>query len=352
MHAPVPAPQVNGPDAEYEDLLSLWADLEAGMSMLLAHPLQVQDFGAKVRQLDRWLKDLVVHDIDAALYLMFQLASTSTVGYSASHAVVCSTLCHILAQEFQLTESERSSLVRAAMTMNIGMTQLQDELAGQREKPNTEQQEAIRNHPRESQAILERLFVDDELWLDVVGQHHANVSGRTPLAQQSPQDRLTRILTTIDRYAAMISPRKSRAGRSATDSVRAIVGQEVDQRDEVSFTLVRSVGLCPPGTFVRLDNGDTAIVLRRTDKANSPLVASLLDRHGHHQAQPIIFQAGQGHPRIQSALARSAVTVELNHRTMVRVGLYAARQGGSGLQNLVGYGIRPPAPTSFSAPGS
>ena len=341
MHAPIPAPTVSGPDAEYEDLLSLWADLEAGMSMVLAHPLQVQDFGAKVRQLDRWLKDLVVHDIDAALYLMFQLASTSTVGYSASHAVVCATLCHILAQEFQLPEAERDSLVRAAMTMNIGMTQLQDELAGQRDKPNAEQQEAIRSHPLESQAILERLFVDDELWLDVVGQHHTAISGRAPLAQQSPQDRLTRILATIDRYAAMISPRKSRAGRSATDSVRAIVGQEVDQRDEVSYTLVRSVGLCPPGTFVRLDNGDTGIVLRRTDKANAPLVASLLDRQGHHQTQPIIFQAGQGHPRIQSALARSAVTVDLNHRTMVRVGLYAARQGGNGLQTLVSHAARP-----------
>jgi hypothetical protein len=143
-------------------------------------------------------------------------------------------------------------------------------------------------------------------------------------------------LGTIDRYAAMMSPRKSRAGRSATDSVRAIVGHEVDQSDEVSYTLVRSVGLCPPGTFVRLDNGDTAIVLRRGEKANQPLVASLLDRAGAHHAQPGIYQtASAGQPRIQSALARSAVTVELNHRTMVRLGLYAAAQHSSGLMGLV-----------------
>ena len=51
--------------------------------------------------------------------------------------------------------------------------------------------------------------------------------------------------------------------------------------DAVSYTLVRSIGLCPPGTFVKLDNGDTAIVLRRSEKANHPLVASLLDRAGH-----------------------------------------------------------------------
>lgn len=322
------------PEGEYEDLLSLWSDLESGLSVLLARPLQVQDFAGKVRQFDGWLQDLVAHDIDAALYLMFQLASTSTVGYSASHALVCGTLCHIMAHELKLPQRERDSLVRAALTMNIGMTALQDELAVQRERPTSAQQEAIRSHPMESQALLERLFINDALWLDVVAQHHATVADRVPLAQQAPEDRLTRILGTIDRYAAMISPRKSRAGRSATDSVRAIVGQEVDQRDEVSYTLVRSIGICPPGTFVKLDNGETAIVLRRSDKANQPLVASLLDRTGTHCVQPSLYQTASGKPRIQSALARSAVSLDLDHRTMVRLGLYAA-QPGSGLRGLV-----------------
>ena len=329
-----PHPAGHHSEGEYEDLLGLWSDLESALSVLLSRPLQVQDFAAKVRQFDGWLQDLVAHDIDAALYLMFQLASTSTVGYSASHALVCGTLCHIMAQELQLPQRERDSLVRAALTMNIGMTALQDELAEQRERPTTAQQEAIRNHPVESQALLERLFINDTLWLDVVGQHHASVADRVPLAEQAPEARLTRILSTIDRYAAMISPRKSRAGRSATDSVRAIVGQEIDQRDEVSYTLVRSIGLCPPGTFVKLDNGETAVVLRRSERANHPLVASLLDRNGHHLAQPSLLQTASGKARIQSALARSAVSLELNHRTMVRLGLYAAQHSG-GLRGLV-----------------
>ena len=40
-------------------------------------------------------------------------------------------------------------------------------------------------------------------------------------------------------------------------------------------------------------------------------------------------------PRIQSALARSAVAVALNHRTMVRLGVYAAAPHNSGLMGLV-----------------
>ena len=111
---------------EYEDLLGLWADLESALSVLLANPNQVRGFSAKVRQLDAWLQELVAHDFDAALYLMFQLAATSTAGYSASHALVCATLCHLMALELALPGHERNALVRAALTMNISMTALQD----------------------------------------------------------------------------------------------------------------------------------------------------------------------------------------------------------------------------------
>ncbi|MGP1629849.1 MAG: HD-GYP domain-containing protein [Giesbergeria sp.] len=316
-------------DEEYEDLLSLWGDLESALSVLLSRSEHVHDFSTKVRQLDRWLQELVAHDIDASLYLMFQLASTSTVGYSASHALVCGTLCHLMAREFSLPDHERNALVRAALTMNICMTQMQDELAVQREAPSAAQQQAIVEHPHMSQNLLEQLDITNDLWLDVVGQHHGNLPPSTPLAQLSPVNRLTRILGTIDRYAAMISPRKSRAGRSATDSVRALVGQEIDQRDEVGLMLVRTVGLCPPGTFVRLDNGDTAIVLRRGDKPNMPLVASVLDMSGAHYSEPQIHPTAQGKPRVQSSVAHNSVPVDMNHRTMVRLGMYAAQRAAS-----------------------
>lgn len=316
-------------DSEYEDLLGQWSDLESALSVLLARPRSVQDFSPKLRQCDRWLQDLVAHDIDAALYLMFQLAATSTVGYSAAHALVCATLCHILAQELQLPAQERDSLVRAAFSMNIAMTALQDELAQQREPLTPAQRRAVDQHPRAGMDLLEELGISDELWLELVGQHHAAQPEAPALAGLPALERLTRILGAIDRYAAMISPRKSRAGHSTTESVRAIVGKDADARDEVGLTLVRTVGLCPPGTFVRLDNGETAIVLRRGERANFPLVASVVDAKGEPQSTPQLYHTVRGQPRIQSALARSAVTVELPHRAMVRLGLFAAHRSNT-----------------------
>lgn len=322
-------------DGDYEDLLGLWLDLEASLSMVLAHPQRVREFPAKLQQLDRWLQALVQQDTDAALYLMFQLASASTAGYSASHALVCATLAHIAAQELALPTAVRDNLVPAAMTMNIAMTALQDQLALQHERPTPAQQDAIRRHAVEGRELLRLLGIGSTLWLDTVGSHHAEAG---ELAQRPPADevlRLVRILGAIDRYAAIISPRKSRPGRSVADGVRALIGGPGAPNDEIGYALVRAVGLCPPGTFVTLDNGHTALVLRRGAVPNRPIVASLLDARGDALPQPRLHATAEGAPRIRAALARPAMRTEPDPRTMVRLGRYAALHADS---------IEPPEP--------
>ena len=315
-------------ESEYEDLLSLWSDLEAGLAIILASPASVQEFQQRVWQYDRWMQDLLQRDTDVGLYLLFQLATNSPVGYSASHALVCAVLCHLIAVELNLAQEERDSLVHAALTMNIGMTSLQDELAVQMEKPSQLQQDAIRAHPVKGGMMLANLGILDDLWLDIVTSHHNEMSDKGELWQVSPAMRLARIVRVVDRYAAMISPRKSRVGRSATDSMRSIIGDAGDQSDLISHSLIQIVGLCPPGTFVRMDSGDIAVVMRRSRKPNYPHVAIVLDEAGELLSQPRLHRTAQGGPHIRSALAASTVRVRLNHHLVLQLGNYAAQQPG------------------------
>lgn len=312
-------------DSSYEELLSLWADLESGLTVILGTPQNIQDFEKKVRQYDHWMQALLLQDTDTALYLLFQLASTSSAGYSAAHALVCAVLCHITARELQLPPGERDSLVHAAMTMNIAMTDLQDQLAQQQGKLTSAQQSAVKEHAVKGRSLLMQLGVTDEAWLDVVAAHHHDVGRPGELHLMRPVDRLAHILRMIDRYAAMISPRKSRDGRSVTESLRIVVAGPQGQRDEVGHALVKAVGLCPPGTFVRLDNRETAVVLRRSDKPNHPLVAILRDARGQSFQQPRLHRTANSMPRIQAALSHAQAPIPLNHHTMVQLGLYAAR---------------------------
>lgn len=309
---------------EYEDLLGLWSDLESGVGIILGSPASIQEFEQRVWQYDRWMQALLKRDTDVGLYLLFQLATNSPVGYSASHALVCAVLCHLIGVELKLPVNERDSLVHAALTMNIAMTALQDQLAGQVEKPSAEQQSAIRAHAVKGGLILANMGVTDELWLDTISLHHDESTDRGELRELPAVKRLARILRIVDRYAAMISPRKSREGRSATDSVRSIITNSAEQRDEVGHALVRAVGLCPPGTYVRLDNKELAVVMRRSSKPNHPHVAIVVDQAGALLNPPRLHRTANASPRIQAALAASAVRVRLNHHLILQLGAYAA----------------------------
>lgn len=310
---------------EYEDLLSLWSDLESGLGMILGSPASTQEFEQRVWQYDRWMQALLLRDTDVGLYLLFQLATNSPVGYSASHALVSAVLCHLIALELKLNQNERDSLVHAAMTMNIAMTAMQDHLAEQIEKPTAQQRDAIRAHAVKGGLMLANLGVANELWLDTISLHHDDSTDKGDLRVIPATRRLARILRIADRYAAMISPRKSREGRSATDSARSIVTNSAAQNDEVGHALVRAVGLCPPGTYVRLDNKEVAVVMRRSNKPNLPHVAIVINDAGALLNPPSLHRTANGSPRIKAALAASAVRVRLNHHLILQLGAYAAQ---------------------------
>ena len=308
---------------EYEDLLSLWSDLELGLGIVLGSPHNTQEFQLRVQQYDQWMQTLLERDTDLGLYLLFQLATNSPVGYSASHALVCAVLCHLIATELKLPQSERNSLVHAALTMNIGMTALQDQLADQTEKPSPEQQEGIRSHAIRGALMLTQLGVVDQLWLDTVTLHHDEGSEKQALESLPPARRLARILRTVDRYAAMISPRKSREGRSAPDSARSITTTADNASDPVGHALLRIVGFCPPGTFVRLGNGHVAVVIRRSNEPNLPLVAIVISEAGALVNPPQLHQITATGPAIRSAMAASAVQENLNHYLILRMAVNA-----------------------------
>ena len=309
---------------EYEDLLAEWSDLESGLGIILASPDSTQQFSHRVLQYDRWMQGLMQRDPDVGLYLLFQLAGNSPVGYSASHALVCAVLCHLIAGELVLPPKERDSLVHAALTMNIAMTQVQDILATQTEKLTQLQQDLIRLHPVKGAMMLGKLGVQDENWLEVVSQHHATSSDALDFREAPVGVRLARILRMVDRYAAMISPRMSRAGRSATESARAVMAGATAKSDAIGHALLRAVGLCPPGTYVRMDSNELAVVVRRSSQVNLPYVAIVGAATGELLPQPRLHGTSHGAPHIRSALPASGIRAPLNHFMVVKLGAQAA----------------------------
>lgn len=287
-----------------------WSDLETRLAALLLSPQGAAGFVDTLRDVHQQGRQLLELDADSTLYWLFQLASSSTVSYSASHAMVCWALCQLVADDFKLGAEERDSLALAALTMNLSMTRLQDTLAEQTAPPTTEQRAQIDTHAPRSAQWLRELGVQDALWLETVEQHH-DASASLPLT--------TRLLQAMDRYAALISPRESRPGRCVTDSARHMVVRAGQTLDDVGHALLRTVGICPPGTFVRLADERIAVVLRRSSRPGEPWVATVLDAHGTPVVEPELIDTGLDGLGIEAALVSRTVRVRLNHPRLLQL---------------------------------
>lgn len=301
-------------------LAERWGEVESKLGGLLASVDSTADFEKKVQLLDFYIQSLLTENSSASQFLLFNRAVTHFNGYSVMHSLLCAGLMHLLAPMFGLNDDERRSLVCAALTMNVAMTRLQDALATQKVAPSAPQRKEIDRHPTQGKLILQNAQVNDALWLEVVEQHHAQLEGPEALAEWPVVKRMAKILQTVDRYTAGLSPRKSRTGRTSRDSVLSVVMKAgATKHDEVGTALVRILGVSPPGTFVRLVNGETAVVLRRGVKPGDPLVASVLNRNNEPIAVPRVHDTSREKLTVQSTLVASEVRVSLKLESMLRL---------------------------------
>lgn len=200
--------------------------------------------------------------------------------YAVRHMAHCAVVAHLLADAVGLAPTEKLAVVCAALTMNLAIIELQNELNATVPRSVTEaERQQILAHPERAVSLLRRLGIADEQWLDYVQQHHEAFDGSGyPLGLSGSGIELgARIVGLVDRYVARLRHRADREGKLPNESLRDIFvsrGAEVDP--QLAQFLVKTVGIFPPGLVVELENGDVGVVVRRTDAAHAPDVQVLV----------------------------------------------------------------------------
>lgn len=220
--------------------------------------------------------DLLQSDVDDSLFCLFQALADDTLGYCATHALLCAVVCNLTANKLGLDPEQSHVLLRTALTMNIGMARDQDRLARQNTAPSDSQREIIRDHSEKSVEILRGFGIDDENQLDIVRWHHTAQSNEgLPHTLAS-----RRILAMTDGFVAKMAARKTRSPMLPVTAVRSmIVGAQGDAIG-VGSAMAQAVGFYPPGTYVQLVNGETAVAVQRGARANTPWVVSIVGKDG------------------------------------------------------------------------
>lgn len=220
------------------------------------------------------VRALVQDNADLALFVLIQSNGSHVDHYSEHHALACLVISELAAAWMEWPEEERQSLALAALSMNLSMTALQDSLAEQSDPLTPGQREQVDGHAAQSAEMLQEAGVTDPVWLHVV-RHHHTVGGPDVASALEAGPRLAELLRRVDIYSAKLSRRGSRDSVTPAMAARdACLGAD-GHPDSIGATLLRVIGLYPPGTYVELANGETALVIQRGEKAHTPIVASL-----------------------------------------------------------------------------
>jgi HD-GYP domain-containing protein (c-di-GMP phosphodiesterase class II) len=248
---------------------------------------------------------------DGTLFALIYLSSSETKMYSATHAMLVSVMCGLAAREVLNWPDEVEVLLcRAALTMNMGMTDLQDRLANQIDPPSATQRAAINAHAEKSAEILQSLGVGDKAWLQVVREHHTQGPG--PLNTKQPAQRLARLIQRADMFAARLAPRASRLPVTPAAAMQACYFDEKREIDEAGAALIKAVGIYQPGSFVKLATNEIAIVIKRGANTTSPRVAVLVNRSGMATVEPTIRDTSLKDYKVVASVPHREVKVQVN----------------------------------------
>jgi response regulator RpfG family c-di-GMP phosphodiesterase len=228
----------------------------------------------EVRRIARELIEVLGQQPDICIGLIHL---RSDLNHAIFRTMQNTVLAVLTAKRLRWGQGMVESIACASLTQNIGMYLLQLDLEHQTEL-SSDQRAQIRQHPRQSSKLLMSLGVKDRSWIQTVAYHHERMDGSGyPYAHYGKDIPLeSRLLAVVDRYGSMVSPRRYRRAGSIKEVMRYFLSNKQREYDQqISKVMISVIGFYPPGTVVRLESGEIAVVTRRTRERLHPVVQAV-----------------------------------------------------------------------------
>lgn len=298
------------PPPRKTDPFRLWDNIIRELDALLRGMHMDTDFAHQIEGLARLIHDLSLRNPDTSLAAIIL---TGQKQYPIIHCIHVAVVCDMVAQRLGWEAPRRNSLVCAALTMNLAMLDLQQTLCSQRIAPTPVQRQEIIRHPKMATDLLERIGIIDSVWLRAVSEHHERVGGGGyPFGIVQPSEEAL-LIQTVDIFTAKVSPRAARKPVSPQEAAKALYLESGGgERNAFVTVLIKEVGIYPPGTYVMLSNGETALVTRRGETANAPQVLSLVDSQGVAYRKPIPRSTARKPYDVAKVVSREQIKVRID----------------------------------------
>jgi len=263
-----------------------WDAVERRLTELLSNYRDAQ-FLSGISDVESMISIASEEHTDQTIYSVIRHDQERFAAYGITHSIHVACVCSILAKRLGWSKKNRETVINAALTMNLSIIGLQGELARSESAPTRQQRQLIHVHPAESVRMLQDAGVTDEDWLQAVEQHHESPNGGGyPYGTKHKLSELSQMIRFADIFTAKYSARKNRASMPPRQAAQSVY--LVSDGHPIASALLKEFGIYPPGCFVLLKSGETAVTIRRGNNPTAPLVAVVRDKNGLPIREPLL----------------------------------------------------------------
>jgi len=196
--------------------------------------------------------------------------------YATEHAVATSALIIAFGQQQGMAQPELEKLALGTMLKDIGHSAIDEKLMTRPGSLSKSEFSVVQSHVEEGLAVLEATTRLSETSVAVVLEHHERYNGcGYPYRMAGDEISLAgRMAAIVDTYDAMTSDRPYRPAISPSLALRQLFDKGGSDFDpDLVSAFVRTVGIYPVGTLVKLESGHLGVVERiHQDNLLAPVV--------------------------------------------------------------------------------
>lgn len=210
----------------------------------------------------------------SALLSLARLKSKDDHAYL--HSIAVSALMIALGKQMGMQEDQLRSLGMAGLLLDIGKTRIPGEVLNKPGRLTDSELEIARAHARHGWEILKSCGDVDSIVLDVCLHHHERIDGSGYPEKQIGEaiSLYARMAAVCDVYDAMTSDSCYKKAMAPADAIRKMAELQNKHFDQQVFhAFVKTVGIYPTGTLVKLKSGRLAVVAEQSTKSlTTPIV--------------------------------------------------------------------------------
>jgi len=190
--------------------------------------------------------------------------------YTYMHSVAVCALMVSLARQLDLNEEEVREAGMAGLLHDLGKALMPIKVLNKPGKLTDDEFRVIKSHPVEGHRLLVEGKTASAIVLDVCLHHHEKVDG-SGYPDRLAGDQISlfaRMGAVCDVYDAITSNRPYKAGWDPAESIRKMTEWSNGHFDERVFqAFVKSIGIYPVGSLVKLASSRLAVVVEQSDKS-------------------------------------------------------------------------------------